>query len=95
MTIPKEAIHYGTSPVVFIDGQETLNQGYTQDDYNFYVWYTAEFSTHQMKIQFTNPKTSIVASFNPLFAIVITVPGIILLYTVIAVRHLNRKPEDA
>jgi hypothetical protein len=95
MTIPKDAIPYGTSPVVFVDDQKTLNQGYTQDANNFYVWYTTEFSTHQMKIQFTIPQTLQVASFNPLFAIAITVPEIILIYTVIAVRRLRRKPEEA
>jgi len=95
MTIPKEAITYGTNPVVFIDGQQTPNQGYTQDADNFYVWYTTEFSTHQMKIQFTTPKTSQFASFSPLFGIAITVPEIIILYTILAVRHLRRKPEEA
>jgi hypothetical protein len=95
MTIPKEAITYGTNPVVFIDGQQTPNQGYTQDADNFYVWYTTEFSTHQMKIQFTTPKTSQVASFSPLFGIAITVPEIIILYTILAVRRLRRKPEEA
>jgi hypothetical protein len=95
ITIPKEAIHYGTNPVVFIDGQQTSNQGYTQDADNFYVWYTTEFSTHQMKIQFAIPNASQVASFNPLFVIAITVPEIILLYTIMAVRRLRRKPEEA
>ncbi|HEX7482059.1 MAG TPA: hypothetical protein VF350_01140 [Candidatus Bathyarchaeia archaeon] len=93
MTIPKEVILYGTNPVVFIDGQDAVNQGYAQDADNFYVWYTTEFSTHQMKIQFTIPQTTQVASFNPLFAIVIIVPEIILIYTVIAVKRLKRKPE--
>ncbi|HLN90012.1 MAG TPA: hypothetical protein VK253_08100, partial [Candidatus Binatia bacterium] len=70
MTIPKEVILQGTNPIVYIDGQDALNQGYAQDALNFYVWYTTEFSTHQMKIQFTIPQTPQVASFNPLFAIV-------------------------
>jgi hypothetical protein len=94
MTIPKEAIPFGTDPVVFIDGQEAPNQGYAQDVDNFYVWYTTEFNTHQMEIQFAIPKTTQVASFNPLFAIALTVPEIMLLYIVIAVRRLKRKPED-
>jgi hypothetical protein len=95
MTIPKEAIPYGTNPVVFIDDQKALNQGYTQDADNFYVWYTIEFSTHQMKIQFTLPQIPQVSSFNPLLVIATTIPEIILIYTVIAVRRLKRKPEDA
>ncbi len=95
ITIPKEAITYGTNPVVFIDDQATPNQGYTEDTDNFYVWYTTEFSTHQIQIQFTIPKTSEAASINPLFAIALTVPEIILIYTVIAVKRLKRRPEEA
>jgi hypothetical protein len=91
MTIPKEAVPYGTNPAVFIDGQAALNQGYTQDADNFYVWYTTEFSTHQLKIQFATPKTSQAPSFNSLFVIAITVPLIILISTVIAVRRLKNE----
>ena len=94
MTIPKSAIPYGTTPVIYIDGQLAPNQGYTQDSNNFYVWYTTEFSTHQMKIQFMDPSTILATPFGSLFAVAITVPEIILIYTVIAVRRLRRKPEN-
>jgi tungstate transport system substrate-binding protein len=53
MTIPKTAIAYGTTPTVYIDGQQAQNQGYAQDTNNFYVWYTTHFSTHQVTILFT------------------------------------------
>jgi hypothetical protein len=94
MTIPKEAIPYGTNPVVYIDGKQAPNQGFTQDADNVYVWYTTGFSTHQMKIQFTGTATSQAASFNPLFAIAITIPEIVLLYTLIVVKRLRRRPEE-
>ena len=94
ITIPKAAISFGQSLVVFIDGQPALNQGYTQDSNNFYVWYTTQFSTHQMKIQFTGPLKSQASSFGPLLAVGIIAPEIILVYTVIAVRRLRRKPEN-
>jgi uncharacterized repeat protein (TIGR02543 family) len=58
MTIPKTAIPYGTSPVVYIDGQQAPNQGYSQDADNFYVWYTTHFSTHQVEISFTAGTTT-------------------------------------
>jgi hypothetical protein len=95
MTIPKTAIPYGTSPVVYIDGQEALNQGYTQDTNNFYVWYTTQFSTHQIKIQFTVPSNLQATPFGSWLAVGVTVSQIILIYTVIAVRRLKRKPENA
>ena len=94
MTIPKSAIPYGTTPVIYIDDQLAPNQGYTQDSNNFYVWYTTEFSTHQMKIRFMDPSSNLAAPFGSLFAVAITVPEIILIYAVIAVRRLRRKPEN-
>ena len=95
MTIPKTAIQYGTTPFTYIDGQLAPNQGYSQDTNNFYVWYTTQFSTHQMKIQFTVPLTSKASSFLSVFAVLLTVPEIVLIYTVLAIRRLKRKPENA
>ena len=47
---------------MYIDGQPAQNQGYTQDNDNYYVWYTTHFSTHQISIVFTasspNPTAS-------------------------------------
>ena len=53
ITIPKSAVTYGTTPTIYIDGQPAQNQGYTQDSNNYYVWYTTQFSTHQVSIVFT------------------------------------------
>ena len=94
MTIPKTAILYGVKPVVFIDGQQAINQGYTQDPENFYVWYTTQFSTHQVKIQFAGPLASQAGSFEPVFAIGLIVPEIVLIYIVVAVKRLRRRPEN-
>jgi hypothetical protein len=93
MTIPKTAILYGTNPTIYLDNQQTPNQGYTQDPDNFYVWYTTQFSTHQAIMQFTAPSTLQTSSFGVLLAVGITVPEIILIYTVIALKRLRRKPE--
>jgi hypothetical protein len=95
MTIPKTAILYGTNPVVYIDGQQAPSQGYTQDANNFYVWFTTSFSTHQVSIQFVVPSTSLASSLGPVLAVGIAVPEIILIFTVIAVRRLRRKPDNA
>ena len=95
MTIPKTAISYGTSPVVYIDGQQAPNQGYTQDANNFYVWYTTISSTHQVSIQFAVPSTSPASSLGPVLAVGIAVAEIISIFTVIAVKRLRRKPDNA
>jgi hypothetical protein len=53
VTIPKSAVAYGMTPTIYIDNQPASNQGYTQDNNNYYVWYTTHFSTHQVSIVFT------------------------------------------
>ncbi len=61
MTIPKNAIPYGTTPTVYIDSQEASNQGYTQNSKNFYMWYTTNFGTHEVSVVFdpsVSPSTS-------------------------------------
>ncbi len=95
ITIPKTAIPYGTNPVILIDGQKAANQGYTQNSNNFFVWYTTHFSTHQVKVYFEVPSISQVMSFGSILAVCLTVPEIVLIYAVIAVRHLKQKPENA
>ena len=58
VTIPKSAVPYGTTPTIYIDGQPTQDQGYTQDSNNYYVWYTTHFSTHEVSIVFTTTAPS-------------------------------------
>ena len=53
VTIPKNSVTYGTKPTIFIDDQPASNQGCTQDNNNYYVWYITHFSSHQISIIFT------------------------------------------
>jgi hypothetical protein len=94
MTIPKNAIPYGTNPIILIDDQQASNQGYTQDSNNFYVWHTTHFDTHQVKVHFVMSSTSQVISFGSFLVFSITVPEIILIYAVLAIRRSKGKPED-
>jgi hypothetical protein len=41
MTVPKNVLLGGTSPVVTIDGALVKDSGFSQDSDNFYVWFTA------------------------------------------------------
>jgi hypothetical protein len=93
MTIPKTALSYAKIPVVSIDEQQALNQGFTQDANNFYVWYTTQFSTHKVVIQFTELSKSSSNSFGSVLAVGIIVPEIISIFAVIAVRRLRRKTD--
>lgn len=53
ITIPISAVPYGTTPEIYIDGQQAQIQGYTQYGNNYYVWFTTHFSTHKINIVFT------------------------------------------
>ena len=52
MTFPKSTIPYGTTPKIEIDDQPASDQGFTQDNGAYYVWYTTVFGTHQVSIIF-------------------------------------------
>ena len=58
LTIPKSAVFNGTTPKIFIDNQLAQDQGYTQDENYFFVWYTTHFSTHQISIIFSASQNS-------------------------------------
>ncbi|MGZ4850859.1 MAG: hypothetical protein ACXV2C_05720 [Candidatus Bathyarchaeia archaeon] len=52
ITIAKSNVPYGTTPTITIDNHHAVNQGWTQDNANYYVWYTTTFSTHQISVVF-------------------------------------------
>jgi hypothetical protein len=54
ITLPKTVVPKATCPSIFIDNELAQNQGYTQDGYNYYVWFTTHFSTHKVSIEFSN-----------------------------------------
>jgi len=91
MTISKNAIPYESNPVVYIDGNQAPDQGNAQDDYNYYVWFTMDFSIHQLTVQFAAPQTNQVGSLGLEYAIIIPVAAIILVPTVIVVKRSKRK----
>jgi len=94
VTVPKAAVFNGGNPVVFVDGQVAANQGFTEDSESFYVWFTTQFSSHQIKIEFSLSLISQESLFGSLFAVGLLVPELILVFAVIAVKRLRRKPED-
>jgi hypothetical protein len=95
MTIPKTALYSGSSPVVYIDGLQASIQDYTQDANNFYVSFTASSGVHDVSIQFVVSSKSSGSFSAPVFVVGITVPEVTSVFTVIAVRRLRRKPDDA
>jgi hypothetical protein len=65
ITIPISAVPYGTTPTIYIDGQQASNQGYTQDSNNYYVWYTTSAHTKYQSCspQVFNSRVSVINSF--------------------------------
>ena len=79
MTIPKSFVDNGVAPVVYVDNVAAQNQGCSQDESNYYVWFTTHFSTHEVSIEFTT--TSPIQNYNVsllavLLLIVIALPVI-------------------
>jgi parallel beta-helix repeat protein len=54
IAIPKEAIPFGTTPEVYIDGLRAMDQSYTQDDDYYYITFSTHFSTHEISITFAS-----------------------------------------
>jgi hypothetical protein len=54
-TIPKSAVDFGTAPKVYIDNAQATDQGYCQDESNYYVWFATHFSSHEVCIVFSAP----------------------------------------
>ena len=88
ITIPRSEVPYGTTPTIFIDGQQAQNQGYTQDSFNFYVWSTTDFSTHKISIVFAFTSSGSEGKSNTLGIIYGAIAGIAVVAVVIAVLTL-------
>ena len=88
ITIPKTAVPYGTTPKIYIDGQQTQNQGYTQDSSNYYVWYTTHFSTHQISIVFASAPSGSKGATSTLGLVYGAVAGIAVVAIVIVALTL-------
>lgn len=86
ITIPKNALIYGDTPTIYIDGQQDLTAGYTQDNNNYHVWYTTHFSTHDITIMFTtasNPTPSSTSPSAPTTSPTPTIPEVTDLFAII------------
>ena len=84
-TISKSAVNSGTDPKVYIDNAQASNQGYTQDETNYYVWFTTHFSSHKVDIVFLAPVSKAeVLSQNKIYlvaviaAVLATVSGFVI-----------------
>ncbi len=82
MTIPITAVPCGTTPTIYIDSRIAQHQGYTRDSNNYYVWYTTEFSTNEVSIEFTTVSSSpsaTVPEFSGQSIVIVLVASIIVI----------------
>jgi Subtilase family len=92
ITIPKDAVSNGGTPTIYVDSQKAADQGYVQDNDNYYIWCTTHFSTQEVSIVFaTLPSTS----EYPVWAIS-SVLLIILGFSVttLVIRHVRSKRKS-
>jgi uncharacterized repeat protein (TIGR02543 family) len=88
LTIPKNAIPFGTTPLVYIDGVLAEDQGYSEDANNYYVWYTTHFSMHKISIDFTSTPQVDYTLYYILAAI-----GVVLAILLVLVLSRRRKKQ--
>jgi hypothetical protein len=53
-TVPKTAVTYGVTPKIYVNNQMALDQGFSQDADNYYVWYKSVFSNYELLIVFAS-----------------------------------------
>lgn len=46
VTIPIRSVPYGSYPAMYFDNESAQNQGYTEDQNNYYVWGTLQFNSY-------------------------------------------------
>ncbi len=85
ITIPKGAILYGTKPTIYVNNQAATNQGYTQDENNYYVWFTTVLETYQLSIVFASQPSSQIW-----VAIAIVILAIVLVIAIILPKIRNK-----
>ena len=71
-SIPKSSVNFGTAPKVYVDNAQAADQGYTQDESNYYVWFTTHFSSHKVGIVFSAPISKVeVLSKNTIYLVAV------------------------
>ena len=79
ITIPKNLVPNGSIPIVQIDNRTAPNQGWVQDQNNYYVWYNTHFSTEAVSIVFaTSAQSSIFSSFFLTMIIAVSVGAVVV-----------------
>ena len=90
-TIPKNTVDFGTSPTIYIDDSKAENQGYSQDDSNYYVWFTTHFSSRDVSIVFSSTvsNSELLSQIN-----IYVVSGVVFVLVIVSGIVIYKKRYD-
>jgi hypothetical protein len=88
-TVPKTAVTYGVTPKIYVNNQIALDQGFSQDANNYYVWFKPVFSNYELLIVFASQASPAEISSWVIFYIVV-----IMLSISIGAVLLNKRRES-
>jgi hypothetical protein len=74
ITVPKTAIPYGVTPLIYVNNQVAPNQGFWQNAKNYYIWYKTIFNNYELLIVFAAKASPIGFPIAAILSIVIIVP---------------------
>jgi hypothetical protein len=89
VTIPKNSVPNGAFPQIFVDNLLCQNQGYCQDDDNYYVWWTTHFSTHQISVVFNG--TTLPSDVSLSIWLLIPIILLVVIAVIVTVIFLERR----
>ena len=87
ITVPKITVNYGATPKIYVNSQVALDQGFSQDANNYYVWYKTIFSNYELSIVFA---ANAPPDGYPLW-IILSIVILVLSFTVTAVVFLKKR----
>ncbi|MCW4029695.1 MAG: hypothetical protein NWE92_08620 [Candidatus Bathyarchaeota archaeon] len=92
LTIPKQNLTYTpTYPQIYIDTQQAPNQGYTQDEKNYYVWTQLNAGDHNVSVVFTASASGSPSVPFPVGLLLVAVLVIVGCLAVVVLFRKNRR----
>ena len=97
LTIPKSAIPFGTIPIVYVNGDQSPSQGYTEDGKNYNIWYSTQTPTYELSVNFGTTAPS--GDFPYWAVLTIVVIAVVALVTILLFKKkkgaesLSLQPE--
>lgn len=92
LTIPKTTVPDGGTPKVYVNSQVTSEQGFSQDQNNYYVWYRTFFRDYELSIVFAPNAPQVEV---PLSIILVIIVVILLFSTSITAVFAKKRKKNS